>query len=112
MFQISRKKELLQKINNISEERSETDSSQSESEDQLNDSFGSDEFDSDYEDFLFQLGEELAAEYKKSLKRPSVSCKTTSFPSRQKSAESSIAQVIEQRERVCSAKSMRVESAW
>ncbi|KAI4477457.1 hypothetical protein M0802_014717 [Mischocyttarus mexicanus] len=50
MFRISRKKELLQKINNISKEHFETDSSQSESEDQLNDSFGNDEFDSDYED--------------------------------------------------------------
>lgn len=60
MSRISRKKELLQKINNISEECSEIDeSSQSESEDELNDSFESDhEFDSDYENYSSSTNEE------------------------------------------------------
>jgi len=38
-------------------------------------------------DFLFQLGEELAAEYKKRLERSSDASKTTSFPSRQKKCQ-------------------------
>jgi len=38
-------------------------------------------------DFLFQLGEELAAEYKKRLERSSDSNKTISFSSRQKKCQ-------------------------
>jgi len=38
-------------------------------------------------DFLFQLGEKLAAECKKRLERSSDSSKTTSFPSRQKNTK-------------------------
>ncbi|XP_072760337.1 uncharacterized protein [Anoplolepis gracilipes] len=60
MSRISRKKELLQKINNISEECSEIDEClQSESEDELNDSFESDhELDSDYENYSSSTNEE------------------------------------------------------